>query len=190
MAPRTIPTSTCVRSPKGIPGAEKTTHLLEFKTSNDKLFKDLKKKGVEEAKPVHYCQMVLYMYMSDLTRALYMVYNKNDSMYYTERVKCNTALAKQLLEKAETIITSENINEFPRIGTGQPNYFECKFCDYSNICFGHQVPEVTCRTCRHVDLLDDGKWGCSLNDTELDLDAQEEACENYELLPCFVSHEQ
>src|SRR5579871_4143168 len=35
----------------GVPGAEKTEHLLEVKSHNDKSFKALKKDGVQKAKP-------------------------------------------------------------------------------------------------------------------------------------------
>ena len=45
----------------GLPGAEKTVHMLEVKTSSDKLFKVLQKEGVEKAKPEHFAQMQIYM---------------------------------------------------------------------------------------------------------------------------------
>ena len=42
---------------KGVPGAEKTPHILEIKTSNVNGFKEIEKRGVKEAKPEHYYQM-------------------------------------------------------------------------------------------------------------------------------------
>ena len=171
---------------KGIPGAEKTTHLLEFKTSSDKLFKTVKKKGVKAEKYVHYCQMVLYMHFSGATRALYMVYNKNTSEYYTERVNENPELAKDLIFKANLIITSEDVNDFKRIGTGTPSFFKCRFCDFSGQCFGTEKANRNCRTCKNSDVLDDGKWGCGLHDIkDISYINQQEGCASHQYLECF-----
>ena len=171
---------------RNIPGAEKTDHLLEFKTSSEKYFKEMVKKGLIEAKPTHYAQMIIYMYKKKYTRGLYMMENKNDSSYYTERIKEDKSYAKDLIRKAETIITSENVDDFERIGSGQPTFFKCRFCDYSDLCHHDAAPVKTCRTCTSVSLLDDGKWGCNLrNDYILSIEEQKEACVNYNILNCF-----
>jgi len=171
---------------KNIPEAPKTVHLLEFKTSSDKYFKEVKKKGVKESKPTHYAQMVLYMKFTETTRALYMVENKNDSSYYTERIHGNITYANELLTKAEAIITSEDINEFDKIGSRSPTYFKCRFCNYTDICHHDTMPVKSCRTCTSVSLLDDGKWGCGLRkDKELSLQDQKDACPNYNKFDCF-----
>jgi len=173
---------------RNIPGAEKTDHLLEFKTSSDKYFKTLVKKGILIEKPTHYAQMVLYMFKSEpkLKRGLYMVYNKNTSAYYTERVYADNTYAKDLLRKAEDIITSENVNAFQKIGNGSPSFFKCRFCASSDVCHNDAKPVKTCRTCTSVSLLDDGKWGCGIQkDKPLSNDEQAKACENYNILECF-----
>jgi len=171
---------------KGIPGAEKTTHLLEFKTSSAKYFKKMVKEGVKIAKPVHAAQTTLYMHFSKTTRALYMMYCKDTSAYYTERLRYDKYFAEELLDKAERIITSEDVEEFQKIGSGNASYFECKFCDFSDVCHYNALPVKTCRTCTSVSILDDGKWGCGLrNDQVLSLDEQVEACDNYNILECF-----
>lgn len=174
----------------GIPGAEKTIHLLEFKTSSDKFFKTTKKKGVKEDKYVHYCQMVLYMHFSGATRALYMVYNKNTSEYYTERVEANDDLAKDLIFKAGLVITSENPNDFQKLGNGSPSFFKCRFCNFSDVCHDGAKPVVTCRTCQFADVLDDGKWGCSKHGLDdVSTENQAKACGSYELLKGFETGE-
>lgn len=171
---------------KNIPGAEKTDHLLEFKTSSDKYFKELVKKGIIASKPTHYAQMVLYMKFKKVTRGLYMVYNKNTSAYYTERVKANNNYAKELLGKALDIISSNTVNAFPKIGSGLPSFFKCKFCDYSDLCHQDAAPVKTCRTCTSSNILDDGVWGCGIQkDKPLNIDEQAEACNNYNILDCF-----
>lgn len=169
-----------------IPGAEKTDHLLEFKTSSDKYFKELEKKGIQISKPTHYAQMVLYMKFKKVTRGLYMVYNKNTSAYYIERVKANNSFAKDLITKARAIIESENVNSFKKIGSGNASFYMCRFCNFSDICHNDATPVKTCRTCTSVSILDDGVWGCGIqNDKPLSVDEQAEACDNYNLLDCF-----
>jgi len=171
---------------RNIPGAEKTDHLLEFKTSSDKYFKTVVKKGVMEEKPTHYAQMVLYMYFKKFTRGLYMVMNKNDSSYYTERVHADNTYAKDLIRKAEAIITSEDVDDFPKIGSGLPSFYKCTFCDYKDLCHNDADPVVTCRTCTSVSLLDEGRWGCGLQkDKPLTKEEQAEACPNYNKFECF-----
>lgn len=171
---------------KNIPGAEKTDHLLEFKTMNDKAFKDVVKKGVKESKPVYYAQMCLYMYKKRLTRALFMAVNKNDSSYYTERVHANNSFAKELLRKGESILFSEDFNDFERIGNNTPEWYECRWCNYSEICFGEKsLVEKNCRTCNHCDLIGEGKFSCNIREKELNLKEQEEGCQVHDFMRCF-----
>jgi hypothetical protein len=166
---------------KNIPGAPKTIHLLEFKTSSEKYFKALIKKGMVEEKPTHHAQMVLYMKFTKTTRGLYMVENKNTSEYYTERVHADI----DLIRKATDIITSEDINDFDKIGSGSASFFKCRFCNFSDLCHNDANPVRTCRTCTSVSLLDDGKWGCGIQgDKELSIQDQKDACPNYNILDC------
>ena len=171
---------------KGIPGAEKTTHLLEFKTSSDKYFKTVKKKGVQVEKPLHYAQMALYMHFSGATRALYMVYNKNTSEYYTERVNANEEFAKDLIFKAGLVIHSEDVNDFKRIGSGTPSFFKCRFCDFKEVCFNEAKAHKNCRTCVHADVVDDGKWACSRHGLDdVSTENQAKGCGSHEYLDCL-----
>lgn len=56
----------------GVPEAPKTEHLCEFKSSNDKSYEEIVKKGCKEAKPLHYGQVQIGMHAFGLTRALYL----------------------------------------------------------------------------------------------------------------------
>jgi hypothetical protein len=60
----------------GIPGAEKTWHVLEMKTHSNKNFNKLKKGGVLKGFPSHYAQMQAPMHKTGMKRALYMAVNK------------------------------------------------------------------------------------------------------------------
>jgi len=170
---------------KKIPGSEDLVHLVEFKTMNDKSFKDTKKKGVKESKPTYYSQMMIYMYKSNLTKALFMAVNKNDSSFYIEIVNCDNSFAEDMLRKGNDIVFSEDFNDFPRIGNNTPLWYECKWCNYIDQCFGQSKPLVNCRTCENLDLIGDGKFACSINDKELSLDDQVKACKWHKFLGCF-----
>jgi len=178
---------------KNIPGAEKTIHLVEFKTMNDSSFKDTVKKGVEKSKPIYYAQMVIYMYKKELTRALFMAVNKNNSEFYTERVHSNNSFAKELIEKGNTIVFCEDYNELPRIGSNSPSWYQCKWCNYNDLCFGNKKikPEhYNCRNCINCDLINNGKFACSSdkskeNGYELSIEEQKKGCNLHKLMECF-----
>ena len=63
---------------KGVPGAPKTEHVLEFKTHSLKSFNDLEKHGVGKSKPQHFTQCQVYMHGTALKRALYVAVCKDD----------------------------------------------------------------------------------------------------------------
>lgn len=134
------------------------TFLTEFKTHNDKSFKDLLKNKVKVSKPGHYDQMQAYMGYRKLTKALYMAYNKNDSTIYLEWVDFDEAHFKELQRKEAEVIMLEVLSD--RIGNNQPTWFECKLCDTRQVCFGKKPMKRSCKNCKHVDVLDDGKWEC------------------------------
>lgn len=170
---------------KNIPGSEKTVHLLEFKTANDKSFKHMQKHKVEKSKPVYYAQMILYMYKAKLTRALFMMVNKNDSTYYTERVHADNTYAKDLLRAAEDIVFSEDFNDFKRIGNNSPQWFACKWCNHNEVCFEKAEPLKNCRTCNNCDLIGDGQFLCSKTQKLLEVKEQEKGCDKHEFLDCI-----
>jgi len=169
----------------GIPDDEEEEYLLEFKTANDKSFKDMVKKHLKVSKPTYYAQMILYMYKGNLDKGLFVMINKNDSSYHIEKVKSDTNFAKELLRKAESIVFSEDFNDFPRIGNNTPEWYECGWCNYNGICFGKRKTKLkNCRTCKNMDLINNGKFACSLTEEELDLDNQIKGCEKHEFLEC------
>ena len=53
---------------QGFAEAPVAEHVLEFKTHNDRSFKELQKKGVEQAKPGHFAQVQLYMHYTGIAR--------------------------------------------------------------------------------------------------------------------------
>lgn len=157
--------------------------LVEFKTHNDKSFKDLKKKKVAASKPMHYHQMQAYMGYLELPTALYMAYNKNDSEYYIEWIDFNPDVFDGQKRKQLEIIASDAL--LPRIGNNTRSWFECKFCNASAVCFGDKEPAKNCRTCNSVDVLEDGLWSCNKVGEGLTEQDQRKGCEEYSIAEIF-----
>lgn len=169
----------------GVPGAFKTKHVLEIKTSSDKYFKIMQKDGVKKAKPEHFAQMQLYMGWSKTTRALYFVVNKDNEEIYTERVEFDQSVFDALIAKANAIIDS---TEPPTRLSDDPTWYQCSFCDYKAMCHGQELPFVNCRTCAHSTPIKTGEavWTCSKYEAEIPVDAQREGCSGHLYIPILL----
>ncbi len=180
----------------GIPEAPQTWHVLEFKTHNAKSFAKLKKEGVRVSKFQHYAQMMVYMGLAGMKRALYLARNKDTDELYSERIRYNASEFNGFMAKAERIIKAQQPPE--RIAN-RPDCFQCKFCAAKELCWGDTsnvavpLPCVSCRTCCHATpVIDKGgseaRWSCaSIQDFNLPFELQQEGCESHMLLPGLVS---
>jgi hypothetical protein len=161
-----------------LPG-ECTKNLLEIKTHNQKNFNALLKHGVKKAFPKHYDQMQAYMSHKEIPkRGVYVAINKNDSTVAIIKVDYDEERARQLERIRLDIITTDKL--LPRIDKATEDYFKCRFCDAKNVCFGATI-QRNCRTCKHVDIMNGGKWHCSLSHSDLDNQQQEDGCKRYAL---------
>jgi hypothetical protein len=184
---------------RGVLEAPRTWHLAEFKTSNAKAFRKLKKDGVEKAKPEHYAQMQVYMGLADLTRAFYLVVCKDTDTLYAERVHFDRAAFERLLERARMIIEA---SEPPTRVSADPERPPCSWCDYRHLC--HDIDDidreglpgakwtadVNCRTCAHstpvVDDSDAARWECGVTGESLSVEAQARGCSEHLYIPALV----
>jgi hypothetical protein len=159
-----------------VPEAPKTPHLWENKSMNDRIFKTVVKKGVKKAKFDHYIQMQMYMGELGLTRALYTAINKNDSEIYPERVYFSKTEFKEFKSRAREVIGYED---------APPNLLQvankppCQWCDFSPICYDGEPMLMSCRTCKRVDIEENGKWSCNLHNKFLTIKEQEAGCSSY-----------
>jgi len=145
----------------GVPGAEKTRHVAEFKTHNLKSFNELKNKGVFEAKRRHWCQMQCYMHGTKINRALYVAVCKDNDEIYTERVEYNPQAANDIISRGARIVLEEHLP--PMMRGASPAWYECKMCPAWSFCHEtHCIKPrcVNCRTCGHVTPMSDGTWQC------------------------------
>ena len=167
----------------GIPGAEKTEHLLEFKTMNAKSFQDWRRKGVAESKPVYYAQCQIYMLGLNLTRALFMAKNKDTEEIETERVHLDALAASALIVKAERIAYANRPP--PKVES-----FACRWCKHEKVCRYSDWARAHCRTCLHSDLGEDGQWRCTTTGAVLTIEQQKAGCGAHRYIPELVPGEQ
>ena len=176
---------------QGIPGAPKTTHVLEFKTHCDASFRKLVKEGVELSKPMHYAQMQAYMGLSKLTRALYLAVNKDTDELYAERVEFDLLKARQIMARAKRIIES---NEAPPKCADRETDYRCRLCGHADLCWNTRrkaaaTKHVDCRNCCHATPVltgDDGTWTCEITGKAVDVSFGA-TCDRHLLLPSIVN---
>lgn len=169
----------------GLPEAPATWHVLEFKTHNARSFAELKAKGVQQSKPMHWAQMQTYMGLTGMTRAMYIAENKDTSELYSERVDFDSVEFERLRVRALQVI--ESPEPPPRI-SNDPAWYQCKTCAMHPICHGQQAPLVNCRTCAHsTPVMDgDGGWQCELRNTAIDLGRQHIGCDGHRYIPLLL----
>lgn len=165
---------------RGVPTAEKTPHDLEIKTHSLKSFDEVRKKGVQVSKPLHYYQMQAGMKFGKLPRALYLALCKNDEDYHAERIYPDEAVQNEIQVKINKLVDAT----IPPIGISEDGKsFACKWCDMREVCIGEKEPIRTCRSCRNVIVCkNEGAWACGLTGQILNNDQQKAACEDYEVL--------
>jgi len=151
--------------------------VLECKTHNEKSFNKLQEKGVLTSKPVHYAQMQVYMHYSGCKWALYIAVNKNNDDLYIEVIYYDEKIALHLIARAEVIIC---LPQPPKRISESPAWWECKFCDFYDICHHGQSMEKNCRTCIQSFPSRDGGWGCNRFGADIPHDFAQVGCDQWE----------
>jgi len=172
----------------GVPTAEKTKHVAEFKTHSKKSFNDLSK-GVAQSKPMHYVQMQVYMLGLKLKRALYVAVCKDDDRLYTERVKFDETVAKKAVARGHRIALADRMPE-PCTGASKAWYL-CKFCSAYSFCHnGEPTKQGNCRTCAHSSATSSSTWNCERFASEdIPIDFQHQGCDSHVVHPDLVPYD-
>ena len=173
----------------GVPEAPKTEHLCEFKSSNDAGFKEITRKGCKDAKPLHYGQVQIGMHAFGLSRALYLVVNKNDDSRYAERIEYDAEYCLRQIARCERIIFND---QPPGRISENALFFGCRFCKHHGICHEGVWPRASCRTCLHAapEKGGDCQWSCARWSKPLSIDEQKAGCGAHLFLPALVPGEQ
>jgi hypothetical protein len=165
----------------GVPGAEKTEHLLEIKTMKASKFKDYLKHGLEKVHPIYWGQMHSYMGKMKLKRCLFCVTNKDNEERSFKRFNYDHDVFRDMEAIAFDILTTD----VPPDKIGDSKWFECKFCDYRNVCHEGKPVIRNCRTCEQGTISDFGTWRCGLDNRVLSQKEQFMGCKHYEALECL-----
>lgn len=170
---------------RGFPEAPKSWAVVEQKTHSAKSFADLQKKGVRESKPQHFVQMQMYMGLLQLDRALYLAKNKDNEEIYSEWVHFDDLIFDGFMAKAERLIGA---TEPPEKLSNDPAWYECKWCDFYELCHGQRAAEANCRTCCHASAVEDGSWHCGLSDKFLKEKDQRKGCDGHLYIPQLIPY--
>ena len=152
-------------------------HLLEIKTLNQRNYNALCKHGVKKHKPVHWEQIQSSLFLFKLEIAVYVGLNKNTEEFFIEAIEPDPDFAKVFNEKINRLV---NATLVPVGISDNPEYFECKWCDYSEVCFHEKDPLVHCRTCTNSRPIKDGEWQCALTNDILSMEAQQKGCDEHD----------
>ena len=171
----------------GVPTAEKTKHVAEFKTHSKKSFDDLKK-GVKASKPMHYVQMQVYMLGLKLKRALYVAVCKDDDRLHTERIYFDEDVANKAVARGKRIALADRMPE-PCTGASKA-WFLCKFCPAYSFCHESEpTKQGNCRTCAHATATPGSTWNCERFASEdIPIDFQHEGCDSHTIHPDLVPY--
>lgn len=119
------------------------TALWECKTMNAKNWRACVKDGVTKSKPVYAAQIALYQaYMEgtvpgiSAAPALFTAINKDTAEMHHELVPFDADLAQRMSDRGVRILQATDAGELlPRVATTS-DFFECRFCPWSERCWG------------------------------------------------------
>lgn len=151
--------------------------LLEAKTHGEKSFVDLAGKlpewrayqtdpktraftgkGLLTSKLEHYIQMQVYMHYFGLKWGLYLAVCKNTDDLYFEIIHYKPEIGMAYADRAQAIIDAKSP---PARITDNPSWWECKFCDYREICHYGKQAQKSCRSCAFAVPVENAEWRCT-----------------------------
>lgn len=153
--------------------------LLEFKTANKTSFAQLEKEGLRLNKPQHFAQMNIYaksVLAAPINLGLYICVCKDNDQIYYEFVKLSPAVADSYEQKAYTVI---NASKPPPKISELAGSFNCRFCDFSQVCHFGQAYDKNCRACSHATPYDNKVWFCSMHHKQLDSNTIARGCDSF-----------
>ncbi len=162
-----------------VPGYKKIKLLNEIKTANEKRFADIKRNGVRISNIGYYEQVQVYMKLFSLQKCLFIVVNKNTDERYYEVIDFKPVHADEIICRANNLIFSTIA---PKRVSEDPNFYLCRWCNYSDICYNTSRPLKHCRTCNNGNPVAKGKWNCKRNGKELSFKKQLKGCKKHDWL--------
>ena len=115
----------------GLAESEKQ-HVLEVKSANKSQFAKCKKAGFQVWQPKYKVQVQSYMLAMRLDRALAVVYCKDNSELYSERIRLEKRYIQTTLKNVFRAIRSDNP---PPRHCPKQDWYEARWCDYQGECW-------------------------------------------------------
>lgn len=182
---------------RGLIQAPVTPHVWECKVCNQKKFDELKKlkaklgekMALAQWDPIYFAQAQIYMHYMQLDRHYLTVATPGLRDVTSVRTEYDMEAAIRYVLKAARIMFSSAI---PFKLSEDPSWYECKFCDFHDICHGTDFAAVNCRTCAHSTALTEkegGGWRCEKFENVLTVDAQRDGCKAHLYHPHLVPGE-
>jgi CRISPR/Cas system-associated exonuclease Cas4 (RecB family) len=105
--------------------------IVEFKSAKEKSYEDYTPKTKPQKK--HEMQLQLYFYLTGIRAGMVYYENKNtqDHKYYY--VEYNQAIVDEIVNDIKFVISHIDAGTLPE-REFQPTSFECRYCDYRDIC--------------------------------------------------------
>lgn len=172
--------------------------LAEYKTAGEKAFIDLAGKledwrkhvtapvknpftgkGVLSSKIEHYVQMQIYMRYFGLKWALYMVVCKNTDDLYIEVIHYKPEVAEAYADRAGQIIKAQHP---PARITNDPSWWECRFCDFREVCHHGAAMAKNCRSCISARPIEGAVWTCDKFHQPIPKDFMPQGCDAWEAI--------
>lgn len=133
---------------------------LEYKTHSRKSFATLRRGGLKASHVKHYAQCQAYMHNFGERFAIYVAVCKDDDSLFIDVIPYHQEDAEDLQIRSASIAAMDKPPE--RISK-KPSFYVCKMCSAAPVCFGEEMPRVSCRNCSHADKhFDHGTFSCEL----------------------------
>lgn len=116
------------------PKGSRTVGLLEIKSANDKQFAIAADVGIHTWQPKYVDQATYYMGLAKLDVCLFVVFGKNDSQIYSEKIRFDPERFHRLRQKVATAVLSPTLPDRPAEATSQYCNF-CKWCEVNEWCW-------------------------------------------------------
>jgi hypothetical protein len=175
----------------GLLQAPKKLHIWEHKSTAEDKFNKLKKiiadfgekLALKKWNPTYYAQAMLYCFYEGTDRHYMTVSTPGVRDTTSVRTEADTTYALQLKASAQRIISS---NEPPEKLSKDPAFWECRFCAFNKICHEGEMPDRSCRTCLHSEVMPEGKWHCVRWGKNLTVEEQVAGCVVHKFIPALV----
>lgn len=178
----------------GILQAAGTWHVWEHKQVGEDKFRALElakqkhgEKGALEAwDEIYYAQGMLYCHWSRYTRHYLTCSTPGGRRIISCRTEANRQVALKLLARGERIVKASSP---PARISEDASWYQCKMCDFHDICHQKRIAAVNCRTCIHAtpEMTGSARWSCAWHPIEdMPLHGQREGCDQHILIPSLV----